>query len=358
MRDTAPTTTGVRTETRIESIGSAIPTEVVTSAELLDQLNVEKKPPLVEVTGIAERRRAAPSVTSLDLATDAALDALAGSKYDVADIDLIISCSITRMISVWRTQFAPSLAAMVRERIGASPDTITFDVANACAGMATGLMLADRMIKAGRATRALVVSGERITLITDTAVREISESYDPQFAALTVGDSGCALVVDGEGTEDDRIESVALTTASEAAALCVAMPSDKSEGIAMYTDNKRMHSERRYTQALEYVERGLRDMGTTLDEAAYDHLIHHQFSLVALNYMREIGEKKVFKTTMPEELNVMQFLGNTSSTALFLVLQHHLRNGTIKKGERLLVVPTASGMVYGFISLRIGEAVA
>ncbi|CAM3818170.1 3-oxoacyl-ACP synthase III family protein [Tsukamurella strandjordii] len=347
-----------RPRPRIESIGALIPSEVVTSTDLVNQLAVDKKPPLEAVTGIVERRRAAPSDTSLDLALAAARDALEGSQYEAADIDLIISCSITRMVSVWRTQFAPSLAAVIGREIGASKDALTFDVANACAGMATGLFLADRMIKTGRATRALVVSGERITLITDTAVREIKDSYDPQFAALTVGDSGCALVVDGEGTEPDQIEAISLATASEAASLCVALPSDRSEGIAMYTDNKRMHSERRYTQAMEFVQHGLEGLGTTMADADYDYLIHHQFSLVALNYMRSIGEEKVFNGTMPTELNVMQFLGNTSSTALFLVLYHHIRNGTVEPGDRLLVVPTASGMVYGFISLRVGEAVA
>lgn len=351
-------TGSARPRPRIESIGAVIPTEVVTSADLVKRLAVEKKPPLEAVTGIVERRRAAPSETSLDLALAAARDALDGSRYEAADIDLIISCSITRMVSVWRTQFAPSLAAIIKREIGARDDALTFDVANACAGMATGLHLADRMIKTGRASRALVVSGERITLITDTAVREIRDSYDPQFAALTVGDSGCALVVDGEGAEADQIEAVSLTTASEAASLCVALPSDRSEGIAMYTDNKRMHSERRYTQAMEYVQRGLQDLGTSMAEADYDFLIHHQFSLVALDYMRTIGESKVFNGEMPTELNVMQFLGNTSSTALFLVLYHHIRNGTVQPGNRLLVVPTASGMVYGFISLRVGEAVA
>lgn len=342
---------------RIETIAAVLPSAVVTSDQILEQLNVPEKPKLTEVTGIRERRVAAEGTTTIDLATQAARRAVDGSTYLASEIDLIIVCSITRFIEPGVVQYAPSLASVVRREIGAA-DALAFDVSNACAGMATGLVIATQMIKTGAVTKALIVSGEHITTISETAVREISKKYDPQFAALTVGDSSCALVLDGEGSEKERIEAAAVMTAAEAAALCVGMPSDQSRGVAMYTDNKRMHSERRYTQGWEFVKRGLTSLGTDMKHAGYDFLVHHQFSMVANEYLRHLGENSIFETALPPELNVMQSYGNTSSTAIFVVLHEYLRNGTIKPGNRVLVVPSASGMVHGFISVRLGEGVA
>ena len=337
---------------RVETIAVELPQRRVTSEALLDRVNVTEKPPLVQVTGIKERRVADPDVTSLDLAIGAALNALSLSNHSRFDIDLVLYCSITRTVTDKRTQMVPSMASLVSDAIGTTRAR-SFDVANACAGMATGLVIADRMIKAGAARRVLIVSGEKISAITETAVREISDGYDPQFAALTVGDSGCALIIDDAGTPFDGIEHVSLTTAAEAAQLCVAMPSDRSEGVAMYTDNKRMHSESRYTQGLQYIQLKLAEMGGDIDD--FDYLIHHQFSMVAIDYLRDLAVNKVFGKKMPPELNVLPYLGNTSSTALFVVLEQHLRTREFQAGDRVMLVPSASGMVYGLISMTIGE---
>ncbi|WP_078911747.1 hypothetical protein [Streptomyces sp. NRRL WC-3742] len=76
-----------------------------------------------------------------------------------------------------------------------------FDVSNACAGMLTGVIVLDRLIRSGRARRGMVVSGEQLSTITATPVAEISDALDPQFASLTVGDAGAAVILAGDGAD-------------------------------------------------------------------------------------------------------------------------------------------------------------
>ncbi|MGV9299084.1 hypothetical protein [Amycolatopsis sp. NPDC003676] len=180
----------------IEAVGAYLPAREVTTAELMSKLAIDAPLDLEKVSGVAARRVRGVDAEgrpedSFSIALAAAREALANSRYAAAELDVIISCSITRTRG---EDFClePSFALMLRSELGAHR-AIHFDVSNACAGMMTGVLLLDRMIRSGAVRRGLVVSGECITPISDTAVREIAQKYDPQFASLTVGDAGAAV---------------------------------------------------------------------------------------------------------------------------------------------------------------------
>ncbi|MGY2060718.1 3-oxoacyl-ACP synthase III family protein, partial [Nocardia gipuzkoensis] len=265
---------------RFESIGAYLPEKSVSTADLVSRLKVPPAFDLEKITGVLERRvrSTEPDAVedSFSLAIKAAEDCLSRSQYAAEELDVIISASITRSKDGSRIYMQPTLASSIAKHLGARK-AITFDISNACAGMLTGTYILDRMIRAGVVRNGLVVSGESITPIADTAVEEISEKYDLQFASLTVGDSGAAAVLDRSVDERDRIEYIELVTASEFSHLCLGMPSDKSQGVALYTDNRKMHNESRFllwtdSQREFYVKRG-----TTFAEEKFDFVIHHQF---------------------------------------------------------------------------------
>jgi 3-oxoacyl-[acyl-carrier-protein] synthase-3 len=52
---------------------------------------------------------------------------------------------------------------------------------------------------------------------------------------------------------------------------------------------------------------------------------------------------------------VVDQYGNTSSTAHFVVMHEHLKNGRITKGSKLLLVPAASGVVTGCLSATVSS---
>lgn len=340
---------------RIASLGTRLPATVQTTPQLaalvpgLGDADIEK------ITGIAERRVCDPDPAagedSFGMALAAARDALASSHYQAADLDIVISASITRFTQGDRFTFEPSFAAMLASELGAR-SAIHFDVSNACAGMMTGVWLLDRMIRSGAVRRGLVVSGEQATRVAQTAAREMTDSYDPQFASLSVGDSAAAVVMDVSTDPGDRIHYVELMTCSEYSHLCMGMPSDRTRGIALYTDNKKMHNRDRLRLWPRFHGDLLAKGGRSFAGEGFDYVIQHQVGTRFIDYANAMAEDE-FATPMPTSLSVVERYGNTATTSHFLTLREHIRAGTARRGATFLLVPAASGVVTGALSATL-----
>ena len=236
-------------------------------------------------------------------------------------------------------------------RCSPSPE---LDITNACAGMATGTYILDSMIKAGQVKTGIVISGECITPIADTALKEISGPIDDQFASLTVGDSGAAFIMDGHGSAEEGIDFIEFMTAAEHSNLCFGQPSERNAGMAMYTKTMGMHDADTPGIISKFIEEVFEKRGGPFDATAYDYIITHQVSVPKnRKYIKSIKEH--FNIEPPESLMVVQDLGNTSSTSLFVVLYTYLQNKRLKKGDRLLIIPVASGLNFGVLSLTLGD---
>lgn len=341
--------------TRFESIGAYTPATARSTEDVIASLSVPRALDLERITGIKNRRvyNSDPEhyESSFELARQAIDDCLTHSGYAAEDLDVIISVSITRFRGPEEHTYAPSFALQLRNAIGAT-EALHFDLSNACAGMITGVLLLDRMIRTGVVRRGLVVSGEQITPIAETATREISQPYDPQFAALTVGDAAVAVVVDDQGDDHDEIHYIELMTTSAGAEHCIGMPSEKTTGIAMYTDNRALASESRYLQGISRMADFMKETGRAWESEKFDYWVHHQFSGPAIDYISQLTERH-FDTPMPQQLNVFEKYGNTASTSHFLVLHEHLAQQRIPKGSKVLLIPEASGVVSGHLAATI-----
>ncbi|MFC9968954.1 3-oxoacyl-ACP synthase III family protein [Nocardia ignorata] len=342
---------------RFESIGAYLPSNIVSTEELLSRLATPPAFDLEKITGIKERRFRDTRPDSLEdsftLAVNAARDCLERSRYGAGELEVIISCSITRSNEGTRMYMEPSFASTIAKELGAER-AVTFDVSNACAGMLTGTYLLDRMIRAGVVRNGMVVSGESITPIAETAVNEISEKYDLQFASLSVGDSGCAVVLDQAVDDADKIHYIQLLTAAEHSHLCLGMPSDKSSGVALYTDNRKMHNEARFLLWPDAQGEFLAAQGRTFADEEFDYIIHHQFGAAAVPFINAVAARE-FGAPIPPDLNVIEKYGNTSTTSHFIVLHDQLEQDGIEAGAKVLMVPAASGVVAGFLSTTISS---
>ncbi|MER8184433.1 3-oxoacyl-[acyl-carrier-protein] synthase III C-terminal domain-containing protein [Kitasatospora sp. NPDC094015] len=340
---------------RFEALGAYLPPTVLSTPALVASVTGAPDVDLARITGVTERRvydrRPEAGEDSYGLALKAARDALDHSRYRAGDLDLVVSASITRFRDGDDFAFEPSFAGRLARELGAHR-AIHFDVSNACAGMMTGVQLLDRMIRAGTVRNGLVVSGEQATRVAETAAREISDSYDPQFASLSVGDSAAAVIMDRAVDEADRIHYVDLMTCAEYAHLCLGMPSDRTEGIALYTDNKQMHKEDRLRLWPAFHGDQLAKLGRGFADEGFDYVVQHQVGTRFVDYVNRTGERE-FGTPMPESLSVVEEFGNTASTSHFLVLHRHLKAGTARRGARYLLVPAASGVVTGALSATI-----
>jgi len=347
-RDQAAVAAGVAPGTRIESIGVHLPPSRLGSEELVPA-HLRTGVPLRRASGIAERRVCRGAEDSLWLATEAARDCLARSRHEPWEIDLIVYCGITKFTAgLGRYQLEPAMAVLVRDDLGAVAAR-AFDVSNACAGMLTGLAVADVLIRAGTAERALIVSGEYTTHLAENARARVTDLRHPELASLTVGDAGAAAIVEADRGARPAVRRIELSTLAEHSELCMARPREDGPGGVMWTRTQEIH--RRAIEAgPTLVARALAAAG--LEFRDVDCVVPHQTTLGAMRTGYEVLARGLGPGGgwMVENL---KRLGNTASTTHFLALHTALTEGRLDRGNRVLLLASASGLVLGVVLLEI-----
>jgi 3-oxoacyl-[acyl-carrier-protein] synthase-3 len=193
----------------ITAVGTSLPDQEVTSAELQDRIaaasGLALAPGLFEqMSGIATRRIARDDEYSSTLAVGAARSALAAAGLDPFDLDLLVFASASR------DMVEPATAHIVQAELGSKAHAL--DVTNACNSFINGIDLARSLILAGRARRALVVTGETPTRTMRPRLESLAEAR-ASFAGYTFGDAGAAVVL--EPVAEGGIIDVDTETASE-----------------------------------------------------------------------------------------------------------------------------------------------
>ncbi|MEV6375136.1 3-oxoacyl-ACP synthase III family protein [Micromonospora musae] len=180
------------TRVGITSAAAALPERVVTSAELQEQVErasgIALPPRLFSrMTGIETRRIAGPDEHASTLAVRAARAVFDSAAVAPDDIDLLIFASASRDMA------EPATAHIVQAELGTRAHA--FDLTNACNSFLNGIDTARTFVLAGRARRALVVTGEtptRSMRMRASSAAQVRSS----FAGYTFGDAGAAVLVE------------------------------------------------------------------------------------------------------------------------------------------------------------------
>ncbi len=167
--------------TRIYAYGAARGEVAVPNDDLIGPIDSSDEW-IRQRTGIITRTRAVATTSALDLASEAAREAVEKSGVNPADIDLVIVGTVSNV------QQTPSMAAVVADRIGANP-AAAYDSNAACAGFAYAVAQADALIRAGAAKYAVVIGAEKLSDIVDPTDRSISFLLGDGAGAAVVGPS-------------------------------------------------------------------------------------------------------------------------------------------------------------------------
>ncbi|WP_127793363.1 beta-ketoacyl-ACP synthase III [Agromyces sp. LHK192] len=167
--------------TRIYAIGAARGANAVPNADLIEPIDSSDEW-IQQRTGIVTRARAGSDVLAVDLATDAAREAISRSGIAPELIDLVIIATISNV------QQTPSMAAVVADRVGANP-AAAYDMNAACAGYAYAVTQADALIRTGVARYALVIGAEKLSDVVDPTDRSISFLLGDGAGAIVIGPS-------------------------------------------------------------------------------------------------------------------------------------------------------------------------
>lgn len=328
----------------IESVGVKLPDLQLSTAEIERRLNTSRRLKLELLTGISKRRVCSKFDDSLTLAVAAAEECLTRSEFKADELEMIISCSISKYRNGLTHCYEPALSLLIKHKIGNS-NALNFDISNACAGMITGVHIANNFITQGKVKNCLVVSGEYITGLAENAIKNVDSIWHPELASLTVGDAGAAVILSRTKNGDPHLSVSEISTMAWYSNLCTGYQSSKSAGGIMETDMKKIHRIS-IKNAPFIVGNALRKASLKLSEI--DYLIPHQTAKVSI----DLGAKllvKYFKEKPGEIVYNLSETGNTASTTHFATLYKYLSENRFKIGDKIMLLSFASGLVFGVI---------
>jgi 3-oxoacyl-[acyl-carrier-protein] synthase-3 len=185
------------TGSRLVALGHYQPSTTLTNEQLSRMVDTSDEWIRTRV-GIRERR-IADRESVPDLAFQAAQKALAATGWDPATVDLVAVATCTA------EDRSPSVAAQVAARLGIQAPA-AYDVNTACSGFCYALATADHALRAGAATRALVIGAEKMSDVVDWTDRSTAVIFGDGAGAAAVeacpaAESGIGPVVWGSDPE-------------------------------------------------------------------------------------------------------------------------------------------------------------
>jgi 3-oxoacyl-[acyl-carrier-protein] synthase III len=310
---------------RIGAVGMYAPQRVLTNADFERMFDTSDEW-IVQRTGIRTRHVVSEGEYTSHLAIGAIDDMLAHHpNVRLGDVDYLIVNSSTPDYAY------PSVAAMLQLHYELPTTVGALDIATACAGFAYGINLACGLIASGECDRVLVVAADALTRSVD---------YTDRATAVLFGD--------GAG--------VALIERSEPQIFGMSHGSDGSGGRFLYRtgvrseingqiDESRLlrqNGREVYRWVIEAIpaeiERVLARANLTLEQI--DWFVPHSANL----RMIEALDKRI---GFPIERTLISMVdyGNTSAVTIPLALVPALRDGRVKKGDRVLIMGFGGGLV-------------
>lgn len=333
---------------RFESVGAVTPAQRVTTRELMSRVKTRARVNLEGLTGIRERRVCAEGEDSYTLAVAAAEECLRHSRHAAADLEMIICCSISRFKDGLSFVLEPPLSLYVKDALGAR-SAMTFDIANACAGMLTGVYIMSDFVRRGVIARGMVVSGEYITSLSENAVPHVKTILSGQLASLSLGDCGAAVVVERAEPGAGGLTTAGFVTLARWSDLCVGGACMDAPGGEMVTDARGLQ-QAAISSSPRVLQRALRAWGREYHEI--DHLIPHQTSARAIA-SGGVHLSRLFNAAPRNVVVNLEKYGNTASTTHFLALYRMLEERRLKPGENVVLMALASGLVVGVVAFTV-----
>ena len=320
---------------RITGTGSHLPPRRLTNADLvadLAQRGIDTSDEwIVERTGIQARHFAAPDVQCSDMALDAARHALKAAGLEAQDLDLIIVATSTP------DMVFPSTAAILQHKLGAH-GCAAFDVQAVCTGFIYALSVADAMVRAGNARRALVVGSEIFSRILDFTDRSTCVLFGDGAGAVVLEASDTPGILATDLHADGKYVDI----------LCV--PGHVAGGQVSGHPLLRMDGQAVFKLAVGLLEKTAR---TTLDKAGLavadvDWLVPHQANI---RIMHSTARK--LKLPMDKVVVTVDQHGNTSAASIPLALDYAVRAGQVKAGDTVLLEGVGGGFTWGSALLKM-----
>ena len=320
------------TYARIAGVGSYLPERVVSNKDLEKTIDTSDEW-IRDRTGIKRRHIAADDETTSTISVIAAERAMQAANVGPDDIDLILVGTTTP------DKVFPSTACTIQRKLGIK-GIPAMDLQAACSGFVYGLDVANRFIKTGGATTALVIGAETLSRITN---------WDDRGTAVLFGDgAGCAVL---QASAEPGIIATHIHADGEYEELL-----HIRSGVSLGYDQTRagnafieMNGNAVFKRAVATFDKIARETMADLDGdiSDIDWFVPHQANL-------RIIKAAAKKLDMPMERVVVTVdeHANTSAASIPLALDAAIKDGRIKRGDTVMFAAFGAGFTWGSTMLK------
>ncbi|MDQ5822878.1 MAG: 3-oxoacyl-ACP synthase III family protein [Chloroflexota bacterium] len=338
----------------IVGTGSYLPGEPITNEELASVFGREVIW-LSEMLGANTRHFAIdlaslelrPGETNASMSTRAARQAILDADIDPLSIDLIVMATSTPDYPF------PATALFVQEQLGI-PNCCVIELRAGCGGMAQAFLIATHLIASGASKKALLIGSDMISPFISLFSKKTGDVDKELLVSLGMFGDGAGAIILSPGTGNGGVldcMSRSISTGRSAAMLLrtggalspVGAPSvdERSEKVFYHDFQAIMrHGPELIQAATQWVseEKGL-------DLSEVDFIIPPQVN----NRLIDLTSTAM---GVPATKIVSDFarVGNTVSASIYITLDKLNREGALRPGQLLVLLPTeATKWIYGAV---------
>jgi len=325
---------------KIVSTGMYIPPKILTNADLEKIVDTTDEW-ITTRTGIKERHIVEENISTSDIATFAAQDAIKNANMNVEDIDAIIVATITP------DMLFPSVGCIVHKKLGIQKEVLSFDISAACSGFIYGLTVATSMIKSNICKNVLLIGAETMSKITN---------WKDRTTCVLFGDGAGAMILSQTDKEDENsILSTYLSADGRYGDLLYVPAGGSKMPASIKTVEENLHTiimsgkEVFKVAVTKMVESAINACNLAgIKTQDLDLLIPHQANLRIINAVGEridIDTKKVF-------VNVHKY-GNMSSATTIVGLHEAILEKKVVKGSKVCLIAFGAGFTWASCVIKL-----
>lgn len=308
--------------------GSYVPASILSNKQL--ESIVETSDEWISSRTGINQRHIATNENTVDLAYQAAKQAIADANINPEEIGMIIVATFTP------EQLTPSTACLVQSYLGLNDrPMIAFDINAACSGFVYALTVAEQFLKTGVIKKALIIGAEVLSKIMD---------WEDRNTCVLFGDGAGAVVIEHDVTSKNGFY---LNSSGDERGLLVTSPIPL---INPLTESKiepihlKMNGQEVFKFAIHAIKETIHELleQSNLTMSDINLVIPHQAN-------KRIIDKVVKDLKVPSEqffLNLANY-GNTSAASIPIALKEAIITGLVKSGDDIMLIGFGGGLTWG-----------
>lgn len=329
----------------IKGISYFLPKKIITNEELVKDFPEWTAEKINKKIGIKSRHIALDNETALDLGVSASEKLFHEYNIDRSEIDYLL------FVTQSPDYHLPTSACIMQSKLGLSTKIGAFDINLGCSGWVYGLSIAKALIVANMAKNVLLVTAETYSKYIHQKDKGNRTVFgDGSAATLVTADKGfCkignfSLGTDGEGASNLIVKTGGARYPSAKNDLNLDDFGNPKSSDFLYMDGSAILN---YTlEVLPLIFKDLLEKNNLKKEDINLH-IYHQGN----GYLSKLQQRKL-KIDKEKYYNCYESSGNTVSSTIPIAIYEALKDGTIKKENKVMSLVQGLGYSWGGVVLE------